>query len=58
MAITEKNMLAEVPDESLIQDLEVFTKRYQQMNERLEELEASLERHSGMDQQSARYYFI
>lgn len=53
----KKNMLAEVPDESLIQDLEVFTKRYQQMNERLEELEASLERHSGMDQQSARYYF-
>ena len=38
-------------------DLESFSKRYQQTNERLEELEATLEKHSGMDQQSARYYF-
>ncbi|THE06921.1 hypothetical protein E1H99_12690 [Enterococcus hirae] len=53
----KKNTSNQEPDEQLLTDLEMFINRYQQMNERLEELEASLERHSGMDQQSARYYF-
>lgn len=51
------NILPQVPEEQLLLDLEEFTKRYQQMTERLDELEATLEKHSGMDQQSARYYF-
>ena len=49
--------LSEVPEEKLLIDLEDFSKRYQQMTERLDELETTLEKHSGMDQQSARYYF-
>ena len=53
-----KNSTTGLPDEQLLLDLESFSKRYQQTNERLEELEATLEKHSGMDQQSARYYFI
>ena len=52
-----KNSTTGLPDEQLLLDLESFSKRYQQTNERLEELEATLEKHSGMDQQSARYYF-
>lgn len=57
MAISQKNSTTGLPDEQLLLDLESFSKRYQQTNERLEELEATLEKHSGMDQQSARYYF-
>ena len=53
----KKNIATGLPDEQLLLDLESFSKRYQQTNERLEELEATLEKHSGMDQQSARYYF-
>ncbi|OUK09261.1 hypothetical protein BU183_19225, partial [Enterococcus faecium] len=53
----KKNSTTGLPDEQLLLDLESFSKRYQQTNERLEELEATLEKHSGMDQQSARYYF-
>lgn len=49
--------LSEVPEEKLLIDLDDFSKRYQQMTERLDELETTLEKHSGMDQQSARYYF-
>ncbi len=49
--------LSGVPEEKLLIDLEDFSKRYQQMTERLDELETTLEKHSGMDQQSARYYF-
>lgn len=52
-----KNSTTGLPDEQLLLDLESFSKRYQQTNERLEELETTLEKHSGMDQQSARYYF-
>ncbi|MGX7174628.1 AAA family ATPase [Enterococcus ratti] len=51
------NTLSQVPEETLLSDLGEFIKRYQQMAERLDELEATLEKHSGMDQQSARYYF-
>ncbi len=49
--------LEQVPEEKLLQELEVFSKRYQQLMERLDELETTLEKHSGMDQKSARYYF-
>ena len=49
--------LSEVPEEKLLIDLDDFSKRYQQMTERLDELETTLEKHSDMDQQSARYYF-
>ncbi len=55
--LSKKTSPTGLPDEQLLLDLESFSKRYQQTNERLEELEATLEKHSGMDQQSARYYF-
>ncbi len=47
-----------LPDEQLLLDLDAFSKRYQQMKERLDELEATLEKHSGMDQQSAQILFL
>jgi uncharacterized protein YhaN len=53
----KENTLEELPDPQLQKELSEFYKKYQNMAERLEELEASLEKHSGMDQQSARYYF-
>lgn len=53
----KENTLDDIPEEQLLLDLSEFSKRYQQMSERLEELEETLEKHSGMDQQSARYYF-
>jgi uncharacterized protein YhaN len=53
----KENTLEELPDQQLQNTLSDFYKKYQNMAERLEELEASLEKHSGMDQQSARYYF-
>ncbi|WP_270608607.1 ATP-binding protein [Enterococcus thailandicus] len=54
----QENTLNELPSEQLLTDLQEFSSRYQQMSERLEELESTLEKHSGMDQQSARYYFF
>ena len=55
--VLQANTLSQVPKEELLLELEEFSRRYQQMTERLDELEATLEKHSGMDQQSARYYF-
>lgn len=54
----QEKTLNELPNEQLMTDLQVFSNRYQQMSERLEELEATLEKHSGMDLQSAQYYFF
>lgn len=54
----QENTLNELPSEQLLTDLQEFSSRYQQMSEHLEELESTLEKHSGMDQQSARYYFF
>lgn len=53
----KENTLPELPADKTLVELEEFTKRYQQMTERLDELETTLEKHSGMDQKSARYYF-
>lgn len=54
----KRKVVEEVPEESLIDGLQQFYTRYQQVSERIEELEHELEKHSGMDQQSAKYYFF
>ncbi|MGG5317456.1 AAA family ATPase [Enterococcus sp. AZ072] len=39
------------------QQLQEFYQEYQQLNKELEKLQQALQRHSGMDQHSAKYYF-
>lgn len=49
--------LAQAPLFPQTAELADFYQKYQQLSSNLEEQEAAFEKHSGMDQQSARYYF-
>lgn len=56
MALQELDLTPRGSEEAQ-QQLQDFYQEYQQLNKELEKLQQALQRHSGMDQHSAKYYF-
>lgn len=56
-AALQQDDLSQRGSEEEQQQLQEFYQEYQQLNKELEKLQQALQRHSGMDQHSAKYYF-